>query len=204
MTTRPSLSVPFSVAALALAACAGEEAGPAAPGAAPQPDPADIEAARAAAGALGGRLRARLVATMAAEGPVAAIAVCNEAAPVIAADVSAETGMSVGRTALRVRNPSNAPDDFERETLEFFLARLGEGADPAALERAEFVHGTDGLAFRYMKPIMTGAPCLACHGTEISKPIRVAINERYPEDEGTGFALGDMRGAFTIEKRLEN
>ncbi|MEO1242735.1 MAG: DUF3365 domain-containing protein [Pseudomonadota bacterium] len=192
--------------AFALAACgpAADQATDKAAGPAPTAhavDPADIEAARAATGMLGARLKTRLVETMSAAGPVAAIDVCNLEAPEIASAVSAENGMSVGRTALKLRNPANAPDAFERAVLARFIEEIAAGADPAALDHAEIVETEGGPALRYMKPIMTGAPCTVCHGTDISAEVKTAIDARYPEDAATGFALGEMRGAFTVSKR---
>ena len=194
---------PPLAALLALAACAQEESAPAAPEPA-APSAADIVAARTAVATLGADLKARLVAAIEEGGPVAAIHVCNIEAPDIAKRISADTAMSVGRTALRYRNPGNAPDAFERETMERFLADIAAGADPAGLERAEIVETAAGLTFRYMKPIMTGGPCVLCHGASLSDEVRAAIAARYPEDQATGFALGDMRGAFTISKPLND
>ncbi|MEM9619299.1 MAG: DUF3365 domain-containing protein [Pseudomonadota bacterium] len=198
---RRNHAIAFS--AFALAAC-----GPAVDQAAgPAPaeravDPADIEAARAATGMLGARLKARLVETMSAGGPVAAIDVCNLEAPEIASAVSAETGLRVGRTALKLRNPANAPDAFERAVLARFAEEIAAGADPATLDHAEIIETAGGPVLRYMKPIMTGAPCTVCHGTDISTEVKAAIDARYPEDAATGFALGEMRGAFTVSKQL--
>ena len=110
--------------------------------------------------------------------------------------------MRVGRTALRLRNPANAPDDFERAAMERFQREIAAGADPAALELAEIVEGPQGDTFRYMKPIMTGGPCVLCHGEAVPPEAMAAILERYPEDRATGFAPGEMRGAFTITKAL--
>ncbi|PQA89642.1 c-type heme family protein [Hyphococcus luteus] len=183
---------------LGLAACAQEDASMETPA----PDPEMVETARMAAGALGERLKGRLVEAISTGGPVAAIDVCNLEAPEIASAVSAETGMRVGRTALRLRNPDNAPDAFERAGLESFQRQLEDGAAPSGLEIAEIVDGPDGKTLRYMKPIMTGGPCVLCHGTDVAPEVRAALLERYPDDEAVGFAPGDMRGAFTISKAL--
>jgi len=58
---------------------------------------------------------------------VAAVSVCRTRAPEIAARLSAESGAVVGRTALRVRNPVNAPDDLQRAVLEQFSVELASG-----------------------------------------------------------------------------
>lgn len=195
--TRFSLAAGFA-SLLGLAACAQEDASLEEA----KPDPDMVEAARMAAGALGETLKGRLVEAIAAGGPVEAIDVCNLEAPEIARAVSADAGMRVGRTALRLRNPDNAPDDFERAGLERFQQQLEDGADPSSLEIAEIVDAPHGKTLRYMKPIMTGGPCILCHGTDVSPAVRAALLERYPDDAAVGFAPGDMRGAFTISKTL--
>jgi len=202
-----------ALAALALAACgdrAGELTEIGAPDAGPPqtaPDGEDmgenIEAARAAAKALGGRLTAELLASLRDEGTTAAIAICADAAPGIARDVSQETGVEVGRTALRARNPDNAADPWERAQLEAFITALAAGGDPAAMERWAVVDNDAGApVFRWMKPIVMGEPCETCHGTDIADDVTAAVLARYPEDVATGFTPGEIRGAFTVSKPL--
>ena len=162
-----------------------------------------VAGSRAVAKAFGGDLRAQLVAALKADGPVAAIEVCNVSAPEIAADQARATGWSVGRTSLRLRNPENAPDDWERSVLEAFEARKAAGEDPKTLERWEVVKSGGARVFRYMKAIPTGKPCLACHGGDIKPAVAAKLDELYPEDRARGFAVGDIRGAFTIEQPMQ-
>lgn len=163
-----------------------------------------IAAARAAVKGLGEGLKEKLVAAMKAGGPVAALDVCKVDAPKVTAERSSASGMDVGRTALKVRNPGNAPDDFEKRVMEKFVADLNSGADAMKLEHAEVVEQDGKKVFRYMKPIMTaGTPCLACHGSALTPDVSAKIKELYPSDQATGFAAGDMRGAFTVKKVLE-
>ena len=174
--------------------CSGDE--PAAP------DEADIATAREAATALETELKSRLMAAMNEGGPAAAIRVCSEEAPEIAGQVSASYGMSVGRTALRIRNPGNAPDAWERAQLEHFSTALAEGGDPAAFEAAEIVPGEEGAHFRWAKPIVLQGPCAMCHGESVSPEIKALIAETYPDDAATGFAVGELRGMFTVQKNV--
>lgn len=183
-----------------LAACG--PSGPAGDTPALGPDPADMAAARMAASALGSRLKGELTAAMQAGGPIAAIDVCHERAPQIAADVSVAEGLDVGRTASRVRNPENAPDAWERARLDAFAAAMARGEDPAGLEHAEIVSVDGTPTFRWMKPIPMGDVCAACHGTMIDPEVEAAILARYPADEATGFEPGSLRGAFTVSKPL--
>jgi hypothetical protein len=50
-----------------------------------------------------------------------------------------------------------------------------------------------------MKAIVMQPQCLACHGQDLAEPVSAAIEERYPEDQATGFVAGELRGAFLIE-----
>jgi hypothetical protein len=113
-------------------------------------------------------------------------------------------GLKVGRTALKVRNPANAPDAFETRVLEDFVAKIAAGGDPAKLEHAETVTENGQKLFRYMKAIPTAAvPCLTCHGSDLAPDLKAEIDKLYPSDQATGFKAGDLRGAFTVTEELE-
>jgi hypothetical protein len=58
------------------------------------------------------------------------------------------------------------------------------------------------MVFRYMKAIPTRGICLRCHGEKIDPSLRMVLDRFYPEDQATGFEIGDVRGAFTIIKPL--
>lgn len=148
-------------------------------------------------------LKAELQQAMEAGGPTNAIGVCHEVAPKIAREQSESSGWDVGRTALRLRNPMNAPDDWERATLEQFEARKVAGEDIQTMERHETVSENGETMFRYMKAIPTAELCTNCHGTDLAPEIEARLAERYPEDRAIGFAVGDIRGAFTLEKPLD-
>lgn len=145
-------------------------------------------------------LTAVLKSTIQSDGPVAAIAVCHDAAPRIAADLSARSGWAVRRTSLKARNPTAAASPYERAVLEDFQKRLADGADIATLTRAEMVEENGGKVFHLMKAIPTGELCLTCHGTAIDPKVAARIAELYPGDTATGFKVGDMRGAFSLSK----
>lgn len=155
------------------------------------------EQARAAMGEFGQRLRERLVATMQAEGPVAAIGVCQDEAPQIASEVGAQHGVTLGRTALRVRNPRNQPTVWQQPLLERFDAawRAGERPMEEALPPAE----GSSAPYRHVRAIGIEGPCLVCHGEQLAEPVRSALAERYPLDVATGYREGDFRGLVWAE-----
>ena len=156
--------------------------------------------ARAAIKGLAENLKPALVEALKSGGPVAAIEACQNAAPGIADKQSEAHGLKVGRTALLVRNPANAPDAWERKVLESFAAKLEAGAAPDTLEFSEAVAENGHETFRYMKAIpMAAEPCMACHGTELKPEIAAEIAKRYPQDKAVGFTPGKLRGAFTVK-----
>jgi hypothetical protein len=103
---------------------------------------------------------------------------------------------------LRVRNPANAPDRWEQKILKRFEAEMAAGADPNELEFHEILTEDGRRVFRYMKAIPMGQLCSQCHGTKIYLETQVNIRELYPEDQATGFEVGDLRGAFTLLRPL--
>ena len=164
----------------------------------PTPDTAWVDQSRQLAMQLGGQLKAELTKAIAEGGPMAAINVCYLRAPEIAAQLSQASGARVGRTALRVRNPSNAPDDLERTVLEQFAADLGSGPIDRPLEAVFEIRRGDAVERRYMRAIPTDALCLTCHGKTIAPELAAAIARDYPKDQATGFEQGQLRGAFSV------
>ena len=159
-----------------------------------------VQQSRVAAQRLAGRLVTELTQALAVSAP-AAIRVCSERAPAIAAEEAAGLGAAIGRTALRVRNPANAPGEWQRRALEEFTRRLAAGEDPAALEFTEVVAVEGATERRWMKPIMTAPLCLTCHGASLAPEVAAAVAERYPQDQATGFAAGQLRGGVYVAWR---
>jgi hypothetical protein len=169
-----------------------------------EPDPAQIAEARAAVKDLGQGLKVQLMAAIKAGGPVSAIGVCQIVAPALSKQSGGTHGLKVGRTALRIRNPANAPDAYERKVLEEFVAQIDAGASADKLESAEIILDEGTPVFRYMKPIPMGTqPCLTCHGSDIDPALKAEIGRLYPDDEATGFKPGQLRGAFTVSGKAQ-
>ena len=158
--------------------------------------------ARGLAGNLMLSLQGELLAAMKSGGPVAAVEVCRVKAPRIATDTATGTPWKIARTALKVRNPQNAPDPWETAKLDEFRKRLASGEEMAALETFEVVEKDGRPTFRYMKAIGTTSPCLNCHGASLKPEIAAKVKELYPEDQAVGFAAGQLRGAFTLSRPL--
>ncbi len=147
-------------------------------------------------------LKQTLVKTMKSEGPVAAIAVCNVAAPEIAESKASASGWKVGRTSAKLRNAENAPDTWEAKVLAMFATKKAAGEDLKTMQFYETVEENGKKNFRYMKAIPVAKACLACHGQNLKEPVKASLKDLYPQDTATGFKLGDLRGAFTLSKPL--
>lgn len=74
-------------------------------------------------------------------------------------------------TSLKPVNPENAPDDFERRSLEKFADGTSETVE------IENIEGNYRL--RYMAPLTVDTNCLSCHGKQ-------------------GYLLGDIRGGMNV------
>lgn len=142
----------------------------------------------AAKDAMMSQLFAALSAELATNGPAAAISVCKERAPQIAAEVAASQGVAIGRTSFKLRNPKN------------IAPRWAESLLAERPEEPRFSASEDG-ALGMTLPIRLQAKCLGCHGErdQLLPEIRTALDELYPTDRATGFAEGDLRGWFWVE-----
>lgn len=165
--------------------------------------PPEVQESRTAAQKFGATLKDALQQAIQNGGPVNGIEVCHTKAAEIATDLSQQLGLLVGRTSLKIRNPENAPDNWELAVLKQFEARKAQGEPIDSLEFFAVIDDDQGQkTFRYMKAIPTASLCLACHGTHISSEVDTKLKELYPKDTARGYQEGDLRGAFTIAKPL--
>ena len=165
----------------------------------------DTDAAAAVAKRFQAELQSALMAALVQGGPVQAVTVCRDDAPAIASRLSRETGWQVRRVGTRVRNPfSGSPDAWEQRQLAQLQGRIGSGESAAAISVYERVEEPDGTAERYLKPITVGPLCLACHGAVAgqSAELRAVLQKEYPHDAAVEYAPGDLRGAFSLRRKL--
>lgn len=137
---------------------------------------------------LGGQLKAALQSG----GPVSAIHLCQHAAhPLTEASAADFEGVTVRRATLKPRNPKNAPDESDRNVLESL---------ESSEERDILIEWTAETA-RFYQPLMIQEVCLACHGdpASFSPELTSTLAELYPEDQATGYALGDLRGVIRVD-----
>jgi cytochrome c551/c552 len=161
---------------------------------------------RGIAGQLLNQLGQKLKAAMSADGPIAAVSVCKEAAPAIAKSLSAEHGVLITRVGTRVRNSNmGVPNAWQKEALAKFEARMAQGEKPADLEYWQVVDTGNGKReLHYAKAIAAQPQCLACHGQpqDIAAPLAEKIKLEYPNDEAVGYIVGKLRGAVVVTKPL--
>lgn len=162
---------------------------------------APAERAKAAGAAFAGALKSALGAKLAADGTVGAIDFCHDEAPKIAARVSAEYGVRLGRVPVagRQRSPANAPAAWQAEVLAAFEREAAAGTPVSALQRVRTEGLPAGIALRSMRGIAVEPVCLACHGKALADDTRAALARHYPDDTATGFEAGDLRGALWVE-----
>ena len=152
----------------------------------------------AAARVLMTTLQANLVTSMEEGGPVQAIEFCTTAALALTDSVSHSLGdgISIKRVSERHRNPENAPDASEIEAIRHFEAAL---ADNGALPD-DWVQVTPAGELRFYKPLTIAPPCRNCHGDPTSMDPRVVevLQASYPDDQATGYEVGDLRGLIRV------
>ena len=165
--------------------------------AAKTPSTEALARAEAAAKKLGGALRTRLADAMNQGGPANAARVCAEEAKGMTANVQKETGVSVGRASLRLRNAESAPPAW----VGAWLTAQGERKAEGVTGMSAVVDTPTGKMARVIKPIAVEAACLSCHGdpASIAGEVRGLLKEKYPSDHATGYAIGDLRGALWAE-----
>lgn len=163
--------------------------------------PTPQKRAQAAAQAFASALRGQLQAQVTEVGPAGALAFCKREAPRIAADIQDRHRVRLGRVPVsgRLRNPANAPGDWQAGMLAEVVARARAGEPPDALTVVQTQDLPQGVALRMGKAIAIEPACLACHGTQLAEPVRAALAKHYPADTATGFAVGELRGMLWVE-----
>ena len=163
---------------------------------------AQLQDYKATMQAFGKTLKGELQAAMKEGGPMAAVQVCNERAPEIAADLSEESGYTLRRTSLKPR--ATEPTDWERAVMQEFEARKANGTPVGEIAWHEVTKVDGEKQLRFMKAIATEGVCLTCHGQDIDPKLKAEIDRLYPDDQATGFAEGDIRGAVSITAALKD
>ena len=147
-----------------------------------------LEQAREARNTLQQILKENLLSSIQSDGAHGAVDTCSTVAPQVATQVSEQYHLRIGRTSFKLRNPKNEAPNWMESVIRDRLD-----------QPAYFQDSSGTLAVSY--PIHVAPPCMLCHGDEqtISDDVRAKIQAHYPEDNATGFAVGDLRGWFWVE-----
>lgn len=150
---------------------------------------------------IGTSLVSEVMSAIAKGGPEKAVEVCHLKALPLTGEVVA--GMpritAAKRTSLKLRNPANAPDEFEKRALERFQRKLEDGTPPALLVQ-RIDHPTGKPEWRVYRPVVILQQCVVCHGPADQQPpaLRTILQERYPADAAVGYKLHDWRGLLRV------
>ncbi len=89
----------------------------------------------------------------------------------LSVDSELHSEISFHLTSLKLINPSNKPDAFEKDSLIAF--------EKGALEKTQYGEKNGRPYFRYMAPLKINQDCLRCHGFQ-------------------GYQVGDIRGGISV------
>jgi len=146
-------------------------------------------------------LRAELHKAIQDHGPAGAISVCKDISPRMEQRFAAEYPelIHLRRISLKTRNPqTHTPTPGEEQWLLSAREALREKKTvaPGLIVTRE----TTTVLF----PIPINDPaCLLCHGDPptMMEDVKTALRANYPQDQATGYRLGDFRGALALEWR---
>lgn len=124
---------------------------------------------------------------------------CRVEAPAIAKSLSEHSGWDIKRVSLQARNPKAVPDAWEKQQLVLFNTLQKQGVEAKKLN----AWSLEDNQFRYMQAQITEGLCLSCHGKNIAPDVKQALAEQYPEDQATGYVLGEVRGAISLTKKID-
>ena len=180
-----------------------------APPAAPPPPPltpaqqaAAIQRGKAITAETFGVLSTNLQTALATGGVSNALPFCSLAASPLTASVSERHGVKVRRVTHKPRNPAARASAVETAMLDGFRSALVSGGQPPTPIATNLVAAQ---ATFFAPIVINNALCLNCHGEpgkDISEANLAVVRQHYPQDEATGFKLGDLRGAWRIDLPL--
>ena len=138
-------------------------------------------------------LQKELTGAVRKDGFSGAIEVCHEVAAEVTHDAGRDLGIAVGRTADRLRNPTNAPKAWAAPVVRQYATARADQVSGFVVDLGDRV----GV----LLPIAADPVCLGCHGPEagLGAGVKAVLKERYPADRAVGFKAGDLRGWMWAE-----
>jgi Protein of unknown function (DUF3365) len=104
--------------------------------------------------------------------------------------IAQENGWSFVQMAERYRNPRHRLDADGQRLFRLFA----DDRNLFGLWMRTELDGQPGM--RYLRRIRVEAACLACHGLKDRRP--EFVKQRYPDDRAYDFAIGDLRGLYSV------
>lgn len=129
-------------------------------------------------------------------GSLYAVEFCNLQASGLVDSLNTEFNCKISRVSNKNRNPENHLETKTDQQIWTYFSNI---------QQNEELHDTliqNKEVITYYKPILTAMPaCLQCHGAmeEIEPETYKKIQNLYPEDKATGYALNELRGLWKIE-----
>lgn len=126
-----------------------------------------------------------------------AVPFCHENVKELAANLQKEHGVRVQRVTHKPRNPANQASESELKMIESIQEELAKGEAPKPV----LTRNEKGTRVYYAPILIPMETCLKCHGqpeTDIAPADVALIHTLYPQDQATGFKVGDLRGLWKI------
>lgn len=143
-------------------------------------------------------LSSNLQSAMSSGGVSNALPFCSVAAVPLTASLAGRHGVAVRRLTHKPRNPANRANAVESIILDHFRKSNAETNPPLPV-----VTNLNATTLSYFAPIvLNNELCLRCHGeagVDIMPEDLAIIQRLYPQDQATGFRLGDLRGAWRVD-----
>jgi hypothetical protein len=126
-----------------------------------------------------------------------ALQFCNIEAMPLTDSLSTYYDVSIRRASHKPRNPSNKANSMEEKVINDYIQKIDEGGNLNPV-----TYGDDNTITYHAPIVITNQLCLNCHGepgTDIAESDLSTIQELYPEDQATGFSMGELRGVWTVK-----
>lgn len=143
-----------------------------------------------------GTLSGNLGRAMSEGGVPQAIEFCSVEAIPLTRELAAQADVEVRRASHKPRNPVNRADEVEMRVIEEYIEQIDREEELSAR-----FYRRDDRVYYYAPIRIASVSCLQCHGapgTDIEEEHVTLIRSHYPQDEATGFSMGDLRGIWSV------
>lgn len=128
-----------------------------------------------------------------------ALPFCSVSATPLTTGLADKHGVALRRVTHKPRNPADRADAAEMLILDSFELALHDSTNPPPPLVTNLL---PGKATFFAPIVLNKELCLKCHGEpdkDIASADLAIIRKLYPQDEATGFKMGQLRGALRID-----